>query len=107
MPVLLLELSEQLRARGHVISIEWRRRDANVEADDLANSNFSKFNPLLRVEVDTSRMVWKVLSEALELSTSIFDDIVARCSEKVVQDNSARVQKARGRKRTLQETDPW
>ena len=44
-----MELTSQLEARNTSLSLQWRRRDRNQEADDLTNGLFDKFNPARKV----------------------------------------------------------
>ena len=50
---LVIELGEQLRDRNVDLQLAWIRRNFNVEADDLTNLNFSKFDMGLRIPVET------------------------------------------------------
>jgi hypothetical protein len=47
--LVLMELSEQLRKRHLLLSVAWRPRDENEEADALTNECFAGFDPALRV----------------------------------------------------------
>ena len=48
---LLMEFGEQLRRSGERPDVRWAPREANPEADRLANGDSSGFNPALRLRV--------------------------------------------------------
>eukprot|EP00971_Amphidinium_carterae_P049637 978592-Amphidinium_carterae.1 len=50
--LVLMEVAEQLEEMDISLSLEWKPREQNQEADALTNSDFSLFDPSLRVEVD-------------------------------------------------------
>ncbi len=64
--LVVLELSEQMQARGCTLGLRWRNREANQAADDLTNLKFESFNPKLRVEPDLSDMPWIVLTTLMK-----------------------------------------
>ena len=45
-----MELAAQLTVRNLDLSLEWRRRDTNEEADALTNECFEAFDPALRLD---------------------------------------------------------
>ena len=51
---LLMEFGEQLRGSGVRPEVRWAPREANREADRLANGDSSGFNPALRLRVITT-----------------------------------------------------
>ncbi|CAE8738786.1 unnamed protein product, partial [Polarella glacialis] len=75
---LILELSEQLRSRGMEMSVTWKRRDENQEADDLTNLALEKFSPELEVKVDPLNLKWLVLPELMKSSELLCKQIVER-----------------------------
>ena len=64
---LLMEFSEQLRHSGVRPDVRWTPRNANCEADRLANGDTSGFDPSLRLRVLPPSGGWFILDEALEL----------------------------------------
>lgn len=105
--VLVVELSEQLRAYGTEMSLVWRRRDINQEADDLTNTVFDKFDMSLRIEVDPKAIPWIALPLLMTASQSLYEDVVA---EREGRKGTAKVKHSgRGRDPTkkLKFTNPW
>ncbi|CAE8584251.1 unnamed protein product, partial [Polarella glacialis] len=74
--LILMELSEQLRSRGMEMSVTWKRRDENQEADDLTNLVFDKFSPELEVKVDPLNLKWLVLPGLMKSSELLRKQIV-------------------------------
>jgi hypothetical protein len=75
--VLLVELSEQLRARQFDLRLVWRQRDLNQEADDLTNGKFEAFDPSLRVPIVPADLPWVVLDAIMKDSQELYMKIVA------------------------------
>ena len=61
----LMELAAYSKKMGLKTSVEWSPREANREADVLANGELSQFTPELRIPVDSRRLQWTVLRQAL------------------------------------------
>ena len=59
--LVLMELSEQLRVRNLALSVAWRPRDENEEADALTNECFGAFRPELRTHVSWADLRFMVL----------------------------------------------
>ena len=70
-PVLLMELTEQLREQGLDLNLEWQRRDLNKEADALTNEDFRGF------DVPPGSLQWLILPEFMESSTRLFEEMQA------------------------------
>ena len=45
-----MELATQLTVRHLDLTLAWRRRDTNTEADDLTNGQFGGFDPARRLD---------------------------------------------------------
>ena len=100
--VVLGELAVQLRSRNLHLDLDWVPRDQNTEADALTNGDFSGFSPEHRVDIDVSRLEFKILPELLKAADDLFENIAAR--------RRAGKQKEQGgkwRKQKLKERDPW
>jgi hypothetical protein len=96
--VLLIELSEQLRACSIELHLQWVRREENQEADDLTNENFTKFSEQNRITVPIADLKWAVLPRLMSSGQSLYEKIVDMKKSR----NSARFcsqGKARKRKR--------
>lgn len=46
-----MQLSSSLSKAKLLLGLSWRPREENVEADDLTNEDFSKFDPALRIDI--------------------------------------------------------
>ena len=57
----LVELAAYSKKMGLKASVEWSPREANREADALANGELSQFTPELRIPVDARQLQWTVL----------------------------------------------
>ena len=103
-----VELSAQLEARGAELFLEWIPRDANREADRLADGRWEGFDERHRVHVDLQAVGWLVLPELLVAGQKFY---AARRYENWARKKrtsgvgSSRV--ARRRKVSLKERDPW
>ena len=53
---------------GQKTTVKWTPRNANREADSLANGDTSEFDPALEVVFRKDRLQWRVLTEALEMA---------------------------------------
>ena len=73
--ILLMELAEELRTEDRRVDLEWISRDFNVEADELSNSNWSKFDEKKRVTFDPKVQKWKVLDRMQEKSQELYESL--------------------------------
>ena len=73
--LLLMELTEQLRKLDATLNLRWLSRDLNVEADDLTNGVFNKFDPEKRIPVTPSEIPWIVLGQLQSKSSTLFEQI--------------------------------
>ena len=60
----LVELAASSKKMGLRASAEWSPREANREADALANGDLSLFTPELRIPVSHRQLQWSVLTQA-------------------------------------------
>ena len=103
--VLLIELSEQLRAKDSILNLVWVPRGENQEADDLTNEDFSKFSLDMRVSVNPAEIRWIVLPEVMKSSQDLYSDIVRLKKQKRSREGDL-VGSGKRRKR-LQTLTPW
>ena len=66
-----MELAAQLTVRHLDLSLEWRRRDTNEEADALTNECFDSFDPALRLDATKASASFLCMKE-LEAATRIW-----------------------------------
>ena len=81
MPILLAEVSEQMRSKNLVMDLQWVSRDDNVPADELSNSDFHQFNMEMRIPVVPSEIQWLVLPELMAAGTELFQEIIEKRTE--------------------------
>ena len=102
---LLMEFGEQLRRSGVRPDVRWAPREANREADRLANGDSSGFNPALRLRVLPPVGGWILLDEALVLGETAENE-----KKKFLAEAGSRRQVRGKRKRPedrLRLKDPW
>ena len=74
--LLVMEVSETVRARRCELFLEWFRRDRNQLADDLTNGKFYSFDPQLRQRWDGGSCPWMVLDRFLKHARSYREEMV-------------------------------
>ena len=103
--MLLIELSEQLRAKDSILNLVWVPRGENQEADDLTNEDFSKFSPEMRVPLNPAEIRWIVLPEIMKSSQDLYSDIV--CLKKQKRSREGDLVGSGKRRKRLQTLTPW
>ena len=104
---LLIELSEQLRAREAELYLSWIPRDLNQEADDLSNLKFDVFDKDKRILFDMAGIPFIVFNSLIGVTGSMYADIVKQREEARARKRPfAGVGKLRGSKK-LKWTSPW
>ena len=102
---LLMEFGEQLSCSGVRPDVRWAPREANREADRLANGDSSGFNPALRLRVLPPVGGWILLDEALVLGETAENE-----KKKFLAEAGSRRQ-VRGKRKWPEERlrlkDPW
>ena len=107
---ILLELSEQLDARGSWLRLAWSPRDQNQEADALTNGHYHDFAPDNRIDLDPSPMGWMVLDEMLAAGGSMVEELARIREAKKLERAAAKERKKKRRKvarESLKEREPW
>ena len=105
--LVLMELSEQLRIRNLLLSIAWRPRDENEEADALTNEVFGNFCPERRVHFTWGQLEFLVLPRLTKAAADLFHlvkEAIDRARLEALEDKQS---SKLGKKRPLKETDPW
>jgi hypothetical protein len=109
--IVLMELSVQLQDRQLWLDLEWTPREQNTIADDLTNEEFEGFGIENRIEVDISKLKYKVMIDYLARGAALYESIEARKRERkdvAGEDRRGLTRKKVRRKRAgLRETDPW
>ena len=103
-----MELAAQLEARNAELLLEWVPREANAEADRLADGVASGFSPELRVKASLSQIRWLALPGLLEAGAT-FQRGAAKMRSRAGKVNAKGHggAGARARRKALRERDPW
>ena len=75
--VLIVELSEELRALGLELFLTWVPQGNNEEADRLSNMDTTGFSPGRRVDVGPDTLSWKVLDNLMPAVSDMFQRMLA------------------------------
>ena len=86
---------------GLWLRLQWAPRASNVEADDLTNEVFDKFDPSKRIMVSWDEVPQEVMGPLLLLGKSFMDEVAAR---RVVKLKLPAEPKQAKRRRVV---DPW
>ena len=70
--VVLMESCIQLKRRGLLLDLEWRRREENVEADDLSNGDFEKFCKDKRIPLKAEELNFEVLNRLMKRGEELY-----------------------------------
>ena len=100
-----MELAAYSKKMGLRASVEWSHREANREADALADGDFSPFTPELRIPVSAQRLQWTILMQALDLGR-VAEEAHRTAKLVVYQSNRKRRRRRRPEER-LKAVDPW
>ena len=110
----LMETSAQLASRGLLLDLAWHRRDENVEADDLTNGKFDRFDPDKRIVVEYSDLKFKLLDAMMTRGTELYKTIKEKKEERRTQEAASRgegkgsgVPKRGFKQRKLRLKAPW
>ena len=107
--VVLMEVACQAALKGAVLRARWLPRLQNEEADALTNSDFSHFDPALRIDVDLETLPFVVMPALFAEG----DAYVAELSElkaaeaKRIAGGGERYPGKRRKKDKLADRDPW
>ena len=101
-----MELSAQLERRGAELFLDWIPRDANKEADRLADGDSRGFSEERRVQASIRQINWLVLNELLEAGGRFYEQAQA---EKKAQGKARAFagHSSRRKRQRLKERDPW
>ena len=99
-----MELSEQLRRRNLLLSVTWRPRDENEEADALTNENFGGFNEALRINFEWKDLEFLVLPRLTQAAEALFEEMRA---ERRASRQASAARLAKPARKRLRDRDPW
>ena len=66
-----MQLGLKCYFHGLVLQLRWRPRETNVEADDLTNQKYDKFDPGLRCQVQWRDLDWAILEELMKFRAEV------------------------------------
>ena len=100
-----MELSAQLEERGLHLDLAWLPRDANVDADRLADGDYGTFDPELRVGKDLDDVPFLVLHDLLREGLAWHEALLRR---RAAAGSSKPLGRPGAAKRPkLREREPW
>ncbi len=91
--VVLMQVALELSRKDLFLRLAWTPRELNVEADDLTNDEFGRFDPALRVHVAWEELDLKMLHRLLETEAAFAVDIALRKEGRPRGDMPGRVRK--------------
>ena len=97
---ILMQFSSHFAACGGRIRLQWRPREENVEADDLTNHRFDRFDMALRVDVSFDELPMSIFN-ALQAAHTEFIELKA--GQKLLAQGSTPTSK----KQKLSEKTAW
>ena len=100
-----MELAAQLEARGAELFLSWIPRDANKEADRLADGRWDGFDERLRVHANLSEVNWLVLNDLLKAGQAFCAEGRKAAGGRAQARPEGR--RATGKRRKLRERGPW
>ena len=92
-------MAEHLRQKSLVLSVAWRPRDENEEADALTNQVYSAFDLSRRVPVVWEDIQFYVLPQLTAMAETYFMDVQERKKEakaRAASSSGGRVRSGRG-----------
>jgi len=112
------ELAAQMEAGQWDLDLLWVPRDQNIEADAITNDNLEDFAPENEVRIDPAKMGFMVLEELLNLGEGFYGEReaakaakegagLARPMGEAGPKGGGGDRKAKMRRASLRETDPW
>ena len=106
--LIAMELAAQLDLRGAQLEASWVPRELNQEADDLTNELFEAFDQRLRIEVDLSRLDFKVLTKFESAAADFFQEARAALAGQTAEGRGrAALPKGLRRERTAEILGAW
>ena len=112
--LILMELSLQLERADLLMSVAWRPRSENEEADALTNEVFDAFSPELRVDLVWESLDLLALPRLTAAATSLFEATAAErrrggqgAATEAAEQPVAQHQRPARRRAPLREREPW
>ena len=102
----LMEMAVFMKRHRLKALVEWTPREANREADELANGVVHRFAPSLEVKIQPEQLSWYVLPEMLDVGAKA-EEAHRRAVERGTLPNRTQKQKKRKPEERLRVRDPW
>ena len=101
----LMEMSVFMKRHKLKANVEWAPREANKEADELANGDVHQFSPALEVKMWAEELDWYILPKVLEIGARA-EEAHLRAKQTGVLPNRTQKQRKRKPEERLQNRDP-
>ena len=105
--LVLMEVAEHLRRKSLMLSVAWRPRDENEEADALTNQVFEAFDASRRLPVFWDDLELFVLPELTQMAEGYFNEVQTRKKEAKDRAGAAQGDARKRARGTLCQLDPW
>ena len=83
---LLMELSCYMKKMSIRTVVDWSPREANKEADNLANGVFDGFSSSMRIPIGASSLKWEIVPQALVAGRAAEERFLERPATKQISE---------------------
>ena len=108
--VILMEVAAQGHHRGLDLHLRWVPREQINEADDLSNSDFKRFKPENRLDVDLALLPFIVLEPLLKHGEAMYHELEGLTRVRLVPrlaTSGGEGASQKGKRAKLSESEPW
>ena len=100
----MMELTSTLARQGRSLRLHWAPREQNVEADELSNEKWHRFDPSKRIDVEPLLANMKLFNRIVKYGRGLYAEIEeSKRARKPTKDRGSSPK----RKRALKEKAPW
>ena len=85
-----------------VLNLGWVPWDQNEEADALTNGDFAAFDASRRINVEVTKISWRILPRMLEVAEQIYDKV-----QRSKVDGGPPKAATPHKKRNFRQVNPW
>jgi hypothetical protein len=117
----LMELAARQAKSGREVVLRWAPREQNVEADELSNGDFHRFDATKRIYVSCDEGSLPIMHEMIKYGKGLYDKVNQGKLEKklfaaskgsegakhALPSSAAPAEPSKRRRRGLKESDPW
>ena len=76
--IMLMEAASHLETNSQWLDLQWVRRDKNVEADDLTNERFNRFDMKNRIDIVINEGRFPTLFKFMRRARDLYDEVEKR-----------------------------